>query len=65
MSLSDFRPIFLYEFKLNQSATETAKKLTRNLAMMVLMNALFEVGLRIFVPEILASKMSPEVVDLQ
>ena len=26
MALSDFRPIFLYEFKLNQSAAETAGK---------------------------------------
>ena len=26
-SLSDFRPIFLYEFKLNQSAVETARKI--------------------------------------
>ena len=33
--------------------------------MIVLMNALFDVGLQNFVPEILASKMSPEVVDLQ
>ena len=64
-SISDFRLIFLYEFKLNQSAAETAQKLTRHLAMTVLMNALFDVGLRNFVPEILASKMSPEVVDLQ
>ena len=27
MSLSDFRPIFLYEFKLNQSAADTARKI--------------------------------------
>jgi len=33
--------------------------------MIVLMNALFDVGLRNFIPEILASKMSPEVVNLQ
>jgi len=65
MSLSDFRSIFLYEFKLNQSAAETAKKLIRNLVMIVLMNVLFDISLRNFVPEILASKMSPEVVDLQ
>ena len=31
--------------------------------MIVLMNAPFDVGLRNFVPEILALKMSPEVVD--
>ena len=65
MFLSDIRPIFLYEFKLNQSAAETAQKVTRHLALIVLMNALFDVGLRNFVPEILASKMSPEVVDLR
>lgn len=29
MSLSDFRPIFLYEFKLNQSAAETARKINQ------------------------------------
>ena len=33
--------------------------------MIVFKNALFDVGLRNFVPKILASKMSPEVVDLQ
>ena len=33
--------------------------------MIVLMNALFDVDLRNFVPEILASKMSPEVIDVQ
>ena len=27
VSLSDFRPIFLYEFKLNQNAAETARKI--------------------------------------
>ena len=27
MSLNDFRPIFLYEFKLNQSAAVTARKI--------------------------------------
>ena len=27
MSLSDFRPVFLYEFKLNQSAAETVRKI--------------------------------------
>ena len=57
MSLSDFRPIFLYGFKLNQSAAEIARKIRQA----------FEndsVGLRNIVPEILASKMSPEVVDL-
>jgi len=29
MPLSDFRPIYLYEFKLNQSAAETARKINR------------------------------------
>ena len=29
MSLSDFRPIFLYEFKLNQSAAEIARKINQ------------------------------------
>ena len=67
-SLSDFRPIFLYEFKLNQSAAETVRKMNQafdNLAIIVLMNALFDAGSRNFVQEILVSKMSPEVADLQ
>ena len=29
MPLSDFRPIFLYEFKLNQSAAETVRKINQ------------------------------------
>ena len=29
MMLSDFQPIFLFEFKLNQSAAETARKINR------------------------------------
>ena len=33
--------------------------------MIVLMNTLFDVGLRNFIPESLASEMSYEVVDLQ
>lgn len=63
--LSDFRPIFIYEFKLNQSAAETTRKMDWHLAMILLMNALFNVCLRNFIPEILASKISPEVVDLE
>ena len=35
------------------------------IAATVLMNALFDVGLRNFIPEILISKMSSEVVDIQ
>ena len=64
MSLSYFRPIFLYEFKLNQSAAETARKINQAFANDSV-NELFDVGLRNFVPKILASKMSLEVVDLQ
>ena len=48
---------------MNQSTTETARKI--NQAMIELMNPLFDVGLWNFLPEILASKVSPEVVDLQ
>ena len=29
MSFSDFRPFFLYKYKLNQSATETARKVNQ------------------------------------
>ena len=66
-SLSDFRPIFLYEFKLNQNAAETAQKINQVFGNDSVneRNALFDVGLRNFVPEISASKISPEVVDLQ
>ena len=32
MSLSDFRPIFLYDFKLNQNAAETARKINQAFA---------------------------------
>ena len=66
MSLSDFLPNFLYKFKLNQSAAGRARKINQVFCnMIVLMNALFDTGLRNYVPEILTSKMSPEVVDLQ
>ena len=60
-SLSDSRPIFLYAFKL----PKLAEILTNHLAMIVLMNTLFDVSSRNLVSEILALKMSPEVVDLQ
>ena len=63
-SLSDCRSIFLYEFKLNQSAAETTRKNNKAFGNDSV-NELFDVGLRNFVPEILATKMSPEVVDLQ
>ena len=63
MSLSDFRPIFLYEFKLNQSAAETARKINQAFDNDSVNEC--DVCLRNFVPQILASKMSPEVVDLQ
>ena len=51
ISLNNFRRIFLYEFKLNQSVAETARKINHALAMIVLINKLFEVGLRNFVSE--------------
>ena len=64
MSLSDFQPIFLYEFKLNQSAAETARKINQAFHN----DSVNERTVRRWFakyPEILASKMSPEVVDLQ
>ena len=48
-----------------RNSPKQSEKLTRHLAMIVLMNALFDVGLRNFVPEILASKIISKVVDLQ
>ena len=60
MSLSGFRSPFLYKFKLNQSAAETARKINQTFG-----NFSLNVDLWNFVPEILASKMSPDVVDLQ
>lgn len=61
MSLSDFRPIFLYDFKLKQSAAETARKFNQAFGN----DRISDVGLPNFVPKILASKKSPKVVDLQ
>ena len=63
MSLSDFRPIFLDELKLNQSVAETARKIIQAFGNDVVNER--TVGLRNFVPKILASKLSSEVVDLQ
>ena len=57
MMLSDFQPIFLYEFKLNQNAAKTARKINQ-----IFGNESFNEWLRNFVPEILALKMNPEVV---
>ena len=64
ISLSDFRSIFLYKFKLNQSAAETDLKINQAFDNYSV-NELFDVSLRDFVPEILVSKVSPEVVNLQ
>ena len=66
MSLSDFRQIFFYEFKLNQSAAETARKINQVFGH----DSVYERTVRrwfakFFLPEILALKMSPEVIDLQ
>ena len=44
--------------KWTKALPKQPKKLTRHLAMIVLMNALFDIGLRNFVPEILALKRS-------
>ena len=61
MSLRDFWIIFLYEFKLNQSTAETARKINQ-----VFDNdSVNERTVRLFIPEILTLKMSLEVVDLQ
>ena len=58
MSLSDFRPIFLYEFELNQSAVETAQKI----------NQAFgddSVNVRRWFAKFRSGDFSLEVVDLQ
>ena len=65
MALSDFRSIFLYEFKLNQSTDETARKINQAFGNDSVHERTVRVGFRNFVPEILASKISPEVVNLQ
>ena len=65
MSLNDFRSIFLYEFKLIQSAAETARKINQTFGNDSVNERTVPADLRNFVLEILASKMSPEVVDLQ
>ena len=41
MSSSDFRPIILYEFKLNESAVEIARKINQALGNESFMNAPF------------------------
>ena len=60
MSLSDFRPIFLHEFKLNQSAVETGRKINQGFGNDSVNERTARLGLRNFVPENLASKISPE-----
>ena len=67
MSLSDFRPIVLYEFKLNQSAAETARKINQAFGNASVNEHTVRRWFEKFSSEaeILASKMSPEVVDLQ
>ena len=58
MLLSDFREIFFTYLNWSKALPKQSEKLTRDLVMIVLMNALSDVGLRNFVPEILASKLS-------
>ena len=65
ISLSNFQSIFSTNSNWTKALPKKPEKLIRHLAMIVLMSALFDVGLRNFVPEILTSKISPEVVDLQ
>ena len=65
MSLSDFGAIFLYEFKLNQSAVETDRKINQEFGNDSVNERTVQRGLRIFVPEILASKISSDEVDPQ
>ena len=65
MLLSDFSEFFSTNSNCTKALSEQPEKLTRHLATIVLMNALYDIGLPNFVPEILASKMSPEVVDLE
>ena len=63
MMLRDFRSIFLYDFKLNQSAADTARKINQEFAN----DSVNERAIRRWFAkfaEILASKMNPEVVDL-
>lgn len=61
-SLGDFPPIFLYKIKLNQSVAERTRKISHIFGNDSV--ALFDVGMRISVPEIEVSKMNHEVVDL-
>ena len=66
ISLNDFRSIFLYEFKLNKSAAETVRKI--NLAFRN--DSANERTVRRWFAkfrsrDILASKMSSEMVDIQ
>ena len=65
MSWSDFRSNVIFEFKLNQSAAETVRKINQAFGNDSVHERTVRVGFRNFVPEILASKISPEVVNLQ
>ena len=65
ISLSDFRPISLYEFKLNQSAAEIARKINHALGNDSVDERTVRRWFAKFRSRYLASKISPEVVDLQ
>ena len=67
MSLSDFRSIFLYEFKLNQNAAETVRKINQAVGN----DSVNERTVRRWIAKFrfgdvnLEDEMSPEVVELQ
>ena len=64
MSLRNFRPIFLYEFKLNQNAAETARKINQAFDNDNVNECTVRCWFAKFRSGDLASKISPEVVDL-
>ena len=61
MSFSDFRRIFLYEFKLNQSAAEKARKISHAFGN----DIVNDVNVRGWFAKFRSGIFSPEVVDLQ
>ena len=65
MSLSDFRSIFLYEFKLNLSVAETARKIKEAFGNDSVNERTVRRWFAKFRSGDFSLKMSPEVVDLQ
>ena len=65
MLFSNFLPIFLYELKFNQNAAKTARTINQAFGNDSVNERTVRRWFAKFRSGVLASKMSPEVVDLQ